>query len=91
MTVTVGSMAVAATAWGIGRLVGAGPSGEPSTGAVPAAVGPAPGGLDLAIWLWLLAGLCALLVGVLLSGRRPVPGAPPVVADPSGADDGTTA
>lgn len=87
---TVASVAGAATVWGVGLLSGAASSGQPSTDPVPAAVGPAPGDLDLAIWFWLLAGLLALVVGLVLSGRRQGPGDRPVVRDPSAAGEGTS-
>lgn len=83
-------MASAATAWGVGLLAGAASSGQPSTDPVPAAVGPAPGDLDLAIWFWLLAGLLALVVGLVLSGRRREPGEGPVLGDPTAAGDGSS-
>ena len=84
-------MAGAATVWAIGLVAATAGSGAPSTDPVPAAVGPAPGDLDPAIWFWLLAGLLALVVGLVLSGRRGVRGGHAAAGDPPGADGGTPA
>ena len=82
-------MAGAAALWGISLLAGAASSGQPTSDPVPAAVAAGPGDLDLAIWFWLLAGLLALVVGLVLSGRCRQPGDGPAVGDPSAAGDGT--